>query len=159
MPVSHPKHWIIDGANVLHAWSDLRQLAARDRAVARAELVRRMTSIHDSGDVRVTLVFDGRGSEMVMERPFEQTTFSVVYTPSSLTADDAIEQLVANSSDPSACCVVTDDHAERETVLALGAAVLRTADLAVMIEQAVNRQSVRVQQRQQENNQHWKARG
>lgn len=143
---------------MLHAWPDLRQIASRDRTAARAELLRQLTALHDGGDFRVTLVFDGRGGEMVVERPFEQTTFSVVYTPASLTADDVIEQLVANSAEPATCLVASDDHAERETVTALGASVLRPADLAVMVEQATRRQSTRVQLRKQENNQTWRKR-
>ena len=115
-----------------------------------------LVPIHDSGEVRVTLIFDGRGEEMVVERPIEQTTFSVVYTPASLTADDVIEQMVANSAHPLECCVVTDDGAERETVSALGATTLRCADLAEWVKRADSRQASKVEDLRAANTRAWK---
>ena len=114
-----------------------------------------MSTIHDSGDVRLTVVFDGRGQEIVIERPFEQSTFSVVYTPSSMTADDVIEQLVANSSEARECYVATDDRAERETVAALGAATLRSEDLAEWLKRAGSRQTASTENLRAANERAW----
>ncbi len=154
--MTHTRHLIVDGANILHAWPDLRRLAVRDRAAARAQLVQQLTPIHDSGEARVTIVFDGRGDELVIERPFTHTTFSVVYTPSSLTADDVIEQMVANSSNRNECIVATDDNGERETVSALGATTLRSEDLTAWLERAQSRQRSVVQNLRESNTRAWK---
>jgi uncharacterized protein len=154
--VSITRHLIVDGANILHAWPELRRLAQHDRAGARTKLGQLLTSIHDSGEVRLTLVFDGRGEDIVVERPFSQPTFSVVYTPSSLTADDVIEQLVANSADPSECLVATDDNAERETVAALGATTLKSEDLAEWVKRAETRQTAIAQNLRAANTRAWK---
>jgi len=131
-------------------------MAEKDRAGARSKLVQLMSTIHDSGDVRLTIVFDGRGQDIVIDRPFEQSTFSVVYTPSSLTADDVIEQLVANSSDAKECYVATDDRAERETVSALGAATLRSEDLEEWMKRADSRQSTTTEALRAANERAWK---
>jgi predicted RNA-binding protein with PIN domain len=154
--VSSSRHLIVDGANVLCAWSDFRALAKRDRQSARSKLWQLLVPIHDDGEARVTVVFDGRGEEVVVERPLVQTTFSIVYTPASLTADDVIEQMVANSAHPSECCVVTDDTAERETVSALGATTLRCADLAEWVKRADLRQAAKVQELRAANTRAWK---
>jgi uncharacterized protein len=139
--VSFNRHLLVDGANILHAWPELAALLRRDRASARALLVQTLAAIHDAEQVRVTIVFDGRGEQLVVERPSQQLTFSVIYTSSSLTADDVIEQMVANAVDPANCMVATEDRAERETILAAGATALRAEDLAVWVKRAVARQA------------------
>ena len=154
--VNTTRHLIVDGANIIHAWPELRPLAQHDRAGARAKLAQMLTSIHDSGEARLTVVFDGRGENIVIERPFSQPTFSVVYTPSSLTADDVIEQLVANSADASECIVATDDNAERETVGALGATTLKAQDLAEWVKRADTRQASIAENLRVANTRRWK---
>jgi predicted RNA-binding protein with PIN domain len=93
---------------------------------------------------------------MVIERPMQQATFSLVYTPSALTADDVIEQLVAHSSTPSECCVATDDNAERETVAALGAATMRSSELMEWLRRVEARQTAAVQDIKKANTRAWK---
>jgi len=150
------RHLLVDGANVLHAWPETRTVLKRDRAAARAQLVQRLASIHDGEQVRVTVVFDGRGDELVIERPSQQLTFSVVYTPSSMSADDVIEQTVANDADPAACVVATDDNAERETVIAAGATAIRPEELASWIQRAESRLATFLAAQRATNAREWK---
>jgi predicted RNA-binding protein with PIN domain len=139
--VSFTKHLIVDGANILHASRQFSSLLKRDGNAARSQLTQQLSVIHDVEQIRVTIVFDGRGEEMTVERPSQQPTFSVIYTPSSLTADDVIEQMVANSADASTCVVATDDRSERETVMAAGAHAIHADDLASWVARAGSRQS------------------
>lgn len=156
--VSHQRHLIVDGANILHAWPEFSGLLKRDRDSARAQLVQQLAAIHDAEEVRVTIVFDGRGEELTIERPSHQLTFSVVYTPSALTGDDVIEQMVANAADRSACVVATDDHAERETVMASGASAIRASDLAAWVKRAESRQRAALDTLSSVNSKQWKKR-
>lgn len=130
-----PSHLLVDGWNVLHAWPELRGLMRRDRAAARARLVQILTAVHDVEARRVTIVFDGRGPDLAIERPSAEASFSVLTTPAGTTADDVIEQLVANS-DASACVVATADRAMRETVEAAGATVIGSRELMAWVERA-----------------------
>jgi len=155
--VSFNRHLLVDGANVLHAWPELRALVKRDRDAARAQLIRCVATIHDAEQIRVTLVFDGRGDELVVERLSELTTLSVIYTPSSATADDVIEQLVANADDPAVCIVATDDNAERETVCASGATAIRPCELAAWVQRAEVRQGAALAARRATNAREWRA--
>lgn len=134
--VAFEKHLLVDGANLVHAWPELRALMKSDREVARSQLTQRLVAIHDAEQTRVTLVFDGRGDELVVERPLGHLTFSVLYTPSSLTADDVIEQLIGRAVDPALCLVATGDQAERQTVEASGAVCVSPMDLASWVERA-----------------------
>lgn len=154
--VALDKHLLIDGSNILHAWPELRVLLKRDRDAARASLSQRVRVLHDTEHLRVTIVFDGRGSELVIERPSDHPTFTHLYTPTGTTADDVIEQLVGNAENASACIVATDDRAERQTVEALGAAGLSSADLAAWVGRAEERQRTQVSGLTRENEREWR---
>ncbi len=152
------KHLLVDVANVAHAWPELRTLLKRDRDAARSQLVTRLGSIHDVEFVRVTAVIDGRGREIVVEHPSGQATLTVIYTPSSLTADDVIEQMVGRSADPSLCEVATDDQAERATIEATGAVWVPTAELWARVERAEQRLASKVSGLNRINAQEWRRR-
>ena len=130
------QHLLVDAANVLHAWPETRPLLLKDREAARALLIQRLGALHDAESIRVTLVIDGRGPELVLTHPSRQTTFAVIHTPRSLTADDVIEQMIGRSADPSTCRVATGDQALRTTIEATGAVWLPTAELLARIERA-----------------------
>lgn len=149
------KHLLVDGANVLHAWPELRALLKRDREAARSQLIQRLGALHDAESLRVTVVIDGRGREIVVEHPSHQDTLSVVYTPSSLTADDVIEQMVGRSPEPSLCEVATADQAERNTIEAIGAVWVRPADLLARVERAEQRIAAKVIGLNRANTQDW----
>lgn len=131
-------HLLVDGANVLHAWPDLRALLRRNPDAARTRLVQMLAVLHDTEERRVTVVFDGRGPDLVIDRPSGHVTFSVLTTPSGSTADDVIEQLVANS-EAAACVVATADRAVRETVEAAGGASIDPGELAAWVARAEQR--------------------
>jgi predicted RNA-binding protein with PIN domain len=104
------------------------------------------------------VVIDGRGREIVIEHPSQQATLTVVYTPSSLTADDVIEQMVGRSADPSLCEVATGDQAERSTIEATGAVWVPTGDLLARVERAEQRLSSKVAGLNRANAQDWRRR-
>ncbi|HTQ31738.1 MAG TPA: NYN domain-containing protein [Opitutaceae bacterium] len=150
------KHLLVDGANILHAWPELRTLAARDRDAARGRLSQTVQVLHDTEGWRVTIVFDGRGTELKVEQPGGHATFAHVFTPSGLTADDVIEQLVGGAADPAACTVATADRAEQQTVAALGAAWCSPDDLQAWCERAAARQAQRLTDMNRANNRAWR---
>ncbi|HEY9248806.1 MAG TPA: NYN domain-containing protein [Rariglobus sp.] len=152
------KHLLVDAANILHARPDLRALLKRDRNAARSQLIQRLGAVHDAESVRLTVVVDGRGPEIVIEHPSRQDTLTVIYTPSSLTADDVIEQMVGRSADPSLCEVATGDQAERATIEATGAVWVPPADLLMRIERAEHRLSAKVAGLNRANAQDWRRR-
>lgn len=129
----------------------------RDRNAARSQLVQRLGAVHDAEEARVTVVFDGRGDELAVERPSGHATFSVIYTPSSLTADDVIEQLVGRAADPALCHVATGDQAERQTIEAAGAVWVPPADLAAWVGRAESRMASGVKELNRANARKWRS--
>jgi predicted RNA-binding protein with PIN domain len=156
--VKSSRHLLVDGANVLHAWPELSPLLRRNRDAARTRLIEQLTVLRHEGDGwRITVVFDGRGEELVVERPSGDASFSVIFTPRSATADDVIEQLVASGREPQACLVATADRAERETVTAAGAQVISPDDLKTWIRQAEGRLGTELRSRRTRNDRQWRA--
>jgi len=154
--VSFEKHLLIDGSNILHGWPELRAMLKRDRDAARARLSQAVSAIHDVEQLRVTIVFDGRGPELMLERPSGHATFTHLYTPDGATADDVIEQLVGSRGDASKCLVATDDRAERQTVEALGATSLSAEELAAWVARVTERQRAQVSGLTRENEREWR---
>jgi predicted RNA-binding protein with PIN domain len=153
------KHLLVDGSNIMHAWPELRALLPGDRDTARARLSQAVRVLHDGEQLRVTIVFDGRGSELSVEQPGGQATFAHVYTPGGTTADDVIAQLVGQAREPSDCLVATDDRGERQAIETLGAAGLSSADLASWVRRAEQRQQAQLQERRRANESKWRRSG
>jgi len=149
-PMSSPvlRHLLIDGSNLLHAWPELKALVARDKDAARAQLVKAAAGLQEAEALR--------GSELVAEHPSGRSDFTVLHTPAGATADDVIEQLVANSREPGHCLVATDDRAERQTIEALGASGLSSADLAAWVRQSSGRMGARLEDRKRSNDRDWR---
>jgi uncharacterized protein len=159
MGAAGQKHLLVDGSNIMNAWPELRALLKRDRDGARARLSRAVRVLHDAEQVRVTIVFDGRGEALSIEQPAGQPTFAHVYTPSGTTADDVIAQLVGQSRAPADCLVATDDRGERQAVETLGGAGISSADLASWIERAEKRQHSALGERRRANEKKWRDAG
>jgi predicted RNA-binding protein with PIN domain len=154
--VPYEKHLLIDGSNIMHAWPELRTLLKGDRDLARERLSQIVSVIHDAEETRVTLVFDGRGDDLVIQCPGRMKTFAHVYTPAGTTADDFIEQVVGKATDPGLCVVATDDRAERQTVEAAGANTVSAEDLAGWVDRALQRQHSQLDTRRRDNDKSWK---
>lgn len=150
------RHLLVDGSNILHAWPELSSLFKRDRDAARAQLVQQLAVIHDVESVQLTIVFDGRGEKLVIEHPSQESSLAVIYTSSSQTADDVIEQMAAKAVATSRCIVATDDQAERQTVRAAGAEVVSSNDLLAWAKQAATRLSSIVKRNQSANEKTWR---
>ncbi len=117
-------HLIIDGYNVAHAWPHIEAKFEFGSEMVVEALVVDMKEIYDASGVRITIVLDGKGDDLDIERPFLDTGFSVLYTPRSHTADAIIEQLVSSSKSPHRIQVVTRDNAIAHSIEASGAVAL-----------------------------------
>lgn len=130
--MDYSRHLLIDAYNVIHQWPDLRHGLRRGSGFVRDALAGAVRILHDRERIRVTLVFDGRGRDLEIER------------------------LVGRAPDPESCLVVTQDLAERQTVEALGASALSPDELhdwILRVEKAVARD---LAEHQREVDSRWK---
>ena len=136
------EHLIIDGFNIAHAWPDIEPLFNQGVDAVIERLTIDLLEIHDSRHVRLTVVFDGKGEDVEILHPTKSDTFSQVFSPSSLTADAVIEQMVSRSARPQTIQVATRDQAIIDAVEALGATGISPDQLSEMLE-ACRRESSR----------------
>lgn len=112
---------LVDGYSLLHGWPELAAGKARHSAAARDELIRMLTLYQDARGTPITIVFDGAGATPSGPiRPATTLQVEVLYSKAGQSADQIIERVAHRFRDYGEVLAVTDDHAERETVLSLG---------------------------------------
>ena len=111
---------LVDGYSLLHNWPALAPGQPRHSAAAREELIHVLTQYGDALGTPITIVFDGSGAPPGTPKTHSTPELEVLYSKSGQTADDVIERAAHRLGEFGEVLVVTDDHAERETVLSLG---------------------------------------
>lgn len=114
---------LVDGYSLLHAWPELLPGSPPHAARSREELIRRLTRYHDAVGTPLTLFFDGQGAPPGTPRPHSSRQVEVLYSRRGRTADDLIERTTFRLLPFGPVLVVTDDLAERDTVMGLGGLV------------------------------------
>ena len=103
------KYIIVDGYNIIFAWSDLAELARGDIDAARRKLCDELSSFAGFTKCRLVVVFDGWKQK---GNPGEKSQFhniQVVYTKEGETADAYIESLAAEIGSNYAVRVASSD--------------------------------------------------
>jgi predicted RNA-binding protein with PIN domain len=111
---------LVDGFSLLHNWPGLARGRARHSAAARDELVRVLAQYADAIHTPISVIFDGTGAPPGTPKALSPPRCEVLYSGSGQTADDLIERVVHRFKPFGEVLVVTDDYAERDTVLSLG---------------------------------------
>ncbi len=99
---------VIDGYNLIHAMPELARLVATDLERARDGLVAKLAVYRSQWNVRVTVVFDGRGAGVQQTRP--PGGVEVVFSRAPQTADAKIKNMLALEKSPKSWTVVTSDN-------------------------------------------------
>ncbi len=111
---------LIDGYSLLHGWPELAPGKPRHSAAARDELIHHLTLYHDAVGTPITIVFDGANSDIRLSTVESTPQVEILYSRAGQTADQIIERVVHRMSAYGEVLAVTDDYAERDTVIALG---------------------------------------
>jgi uncharacterized protein len=111
---------LVDGYSLLHAWPELAAGKPRHSAAARDELVHILTRYQDTSGTPITIFFDGAGSPPDVPKNESNHHVEVLFSRAGQTADDMIERAAHRFRAYGEVRAVTDDFAERDTVIALG---------------------------------------
>lgn len=111
---------LVDGYSLLHNWPELAPGKPRFSAAARDELVRRLTLYRDAIGTPITIVFDGANADIRLSTVESTPEMEILYSRAGQTADDIIERVTHRMSAYGEVLAVTDDFAERDTVIAMG---------------------------------------
>lgn len=129
---------MVDGYSLLHGWPELAPNKPRYSADAREELIRRLTLYRDASGTPITIVFDGVQSRNGRISNSESTPeLEVIYSRAGQTADDIIERVTHRMRPFGEVMAVTDDYAERDTVIAMGGTASSCANFINMVEAAL----------------------
>lgn len=111
---------LVDGYSLLHSWPELAPGKSRFSAAARNELISKLSLYRDAIGTPVTVVFDGSGAPVGTPAALSTPEMEILYSRAGRTADDIIERVAHRMSPFGEVLAVTDDNAERDTVIALG---------------------------------------
>ena len=111
---------LVDGYSLLHGWPELAPGKPRHSAAARDELIRQLTLYRDAVGTPITIVFDGANVDIRLSAVESTPEVEILYSRTGQTADDIIERVAHRMSAYGEVLAVTDDHAERDTVISMG---------------------------------------
>ena len=111
---------LVDGYSLLHNWPELAAGRPRHSAAAREELIHRLTLYRDATGTPITIFFDGANVAPHKAGVESTPELEVLYSRTGQTADQMIERATHRFREFGEVLAVTDDHAERDTVIALG---------------------------------------
>ena len=136
---------LVDGYSLLHNWPELAAGRARHSAAARDELIEWLTRYQDASGTPVTVIFDGNGAKRGVSADEFAHPVEVLYSGGGQTADDLIERAAYRLKDYGDVLVVTDDYAERDTVIAMGGMASSCQSFIQSIEIALDEQKRDIQ--------------
>jgi predicted RNA-binding protein with PIN domain len=111
---------LIDGYSLLHHWRELAPRQPRHSSAARDELIQKLMLYQDAIGTPITIFFDGSGARSGTQPAVSTAELEVLYSRAGQTADAMIERATHRFRPYGEVLAVTNDHAERETVISLG---------------------------------------
>lgn len=127
---------LVDGYSLLHNWPELARGKPRHSAAARDALVQVLTQYQDAAGTPITIFFDGAGSPPHVPKN-ETHHVEVLFSKAGQTADDLIERAAYRFQAYGEVLAVTDDYAERDTVVSMGGTATSCDIFIRMIEDAL----------------------
>ncbi|HLX70621.1 MAG TPA: NYN domain-containing protein [Verrucomicrobiae bacterium] len=112
---------LVDGYSLLHSWPELAPGKARYSAAARDELIHVLTLYRDATHTPISIFFDGSSPKLGGPSVTPSTPdVEILFSRAGQTADQMIERAAVRFQPYGEVLAVTDDSAERDTVINLG---------------------------------------
>jgi len=111
---------LVDGYSLLHNWPELAPGRPRHSTAAREALIHRLMLYRDAIGTPITIFFDGANAAPNKAEAESTPELEILYSRAGQTADQMIERAAHRFREFGEVLAVTDDGAERETVIALG---------------------------------------
>lgn len=111
---------IVDGYNIINAWSKLKTISEEDLQTSREMLVNHVLEYSKIKGLEAYIIFDAyrvKNSEENIQKYHEIT---IVFTKENQTADSYIEKFISSLSKYDEIYVATSDYAEQQIALGKG---------------------------------------
>ena len=149
---------LVDGYSLLHNWPELAPGQPRHSARAREALVEMLTQYQDAAGTPITIFFDGSGKAPKNLQDSATQPVEVLFSNAGQTADDLIERAAHRFQEYGEVMVVTDDHAERDTVSGFGSTTSSCGNFIRTIASALDQLAEDVQRyNRQEQNRYFRS--
>jgi len=122
---------IVDGYNVVHAWTSLKRLVSgASLEAARDKLIERLAVLGMVTGAEVTVVFDAHRSGAKANSEGNVDGVRVIFTRQGHSADHVIERIAYEAGQASdVITVATSDRFQRDMVRGMGGAVITALEL------------------------------
>ncbi|QEK11150.1 NYN domain-containing protein [Crassaminicella thermophila] len=132
---------LVDGYNVINAWSELKEIAKINLEEARDRLIQEMVDYKHYTGYAVIVVFDAhyvKGNDL---RKFSIKGVEVIFTKEHQTADSYIEKMVEELTKDrrNFVTVATSDWAEQQVVLGSGGTRISARELKLELERIMKK--------------------
>jgi predicted RNA-binding protein with PIN domain len=128
---------LVDGYSLLHGWPELAPGKPRHCAAARDELIHQLTRYRDAIGTPITVVFDGANNDIRLSTVESTPELEILYSRPGQTADQIIERVTHRMQSFGEVLAVTDDNAERDTVIAMGGMASSCFSFIVTVQNAL----------------------
>ena len=132
---------LVDGYSLLHNWPELAPGKPRHSAAARDALIQQLALYRDAINTPITVFFDGGGARPATPAAASNREMEVLYSRRGQTADQMIERATHRFNSYGEVLAVTDDHAERDTVISLGGLASTCSNFIQTIENTLAEQA------------------
>jgi small GTP-binding protein len=137
-PEIKDEYLLVDGYNIIHAWSDLKDLADTNMDGARIKLLDSMSNYQGLRKSRIIVVFDAYRVLGHIEEVLQYNNIYVVYTKEAQTADQYIEKFSHDNSKKYNITVATSDGLQQVIIRGAGCSLLSARELKAEVDRAVN---------------------
>jgi predicted RNA-binding protein with PIN domain len=128
---------LVDGYSLLHEWEELAPGWPRYSAAAREALLDELTRYHDATGTPITVVFDGNRPDRGPAETRSSPHVEILFSKAGQTADQIIERVAHRMQPYGEVLAVTNDHAERDTVLSMGGMASSCRNFILTVQRAV----------------------
>lgn len=131
------EYLLVDGYNIIFAWEDLKELAARNLDSARGRLMDILCNYQGIRKCSLILVFDAYRVQGHDTEITDYHNIHVVYTKEAETADQYIEKFAHTHGREARVTVATSDGLEQIIIRGQGCMLISARELRVEIDRAV----------------------
>lgn len=128
------KYMLVDGYNIIHAWSKLSNLTEETMDGARFKLLDIMSNYQAVKGIEIIVVFDAYRVHGHYTTKFDYQNIHVVYTKEAETADQYIEKFTIGNSDSKDITIVTSDGLVQLIIRGAGANLMSATELEEEVE-------------------------
>ena len=133
------EYLLVDGYNIIFAWSDLKDLAEDNMDGARIKLLECLSNYQGIRKCQIIVVFDAYRVEGHREETIKYHNIYMVYTKEAQTADHYIEKFVNDYEAKYHVTVATSDGLQQVIIRGKGADLLSARELKEEVERANER--------------------